>query len=76
MEDETEDEYTTCKVVLLGETGVGKTSIISRYVTNTFSDVLMTTTGASFATKKVDIDFGYKIKFQIWILQAMKDFVL
>ena len=66
MEDETEDEYTTCKVVLLGETGVGKTSIISRYVNNTFSDVLMTTTGASFATKKVDIDTGHKIKFQIW----------
>ena len=66
MGDETEDEYTTCKVVLLGEAGVGKTSIISRYVNNTFSDVLMSTTGASFATKKVDIDSEHKIKFQIW----------
>ena len=66
MDDDTDNEYTTCKVVLLGEAGVGKTSIISRYVSNTFSEVLMTTTGASFATKKVDIDDEHKIKFQIW----------
>ena len=66
MEDDAENEYATCKVVLLGEAGVGKTSIISRYVSNTFSDVLMSTTGASFATKKLDLDEEHKIKFQIW----------
>ena len=66
MDDDNDNEYITCKVVLLGEAGVGKTSIISRYVTNTFSDVLMSTTGASFATKKVEIDPEHKIKFQIW----------
>ena len=66
MEDELDDEYTTCKVVLLGEAGVGKTSIIARYVSNSFSDVIMSTTGASFANKKVEIDSDHKIKFQIW----------
>jgi small GTP-binding protein len=66
MEDDAEIDYTTCKVVLLGEAGVGKTSIISRYVNNTFSDVLMSTTGASFAIKKLEIDPEHKIKFQIW----------
>ena len=29
MGDEEEDEYTPCKIVLLGEAGVGKTSIIT-----------------------------------------------
>ena len=67
MPDEEEnDDFTVCKVVLLGETGVGKTSIISRYVHNNFSEVLMSTTGASFATKKLEIDSEHKIKFQIW----------
>ena len=66
MGDEDENEYMTCKVVLLGEAGVGKTSIISRYVTNSFSDVLMSTTGASYATKKIEFDDEHKIKFQIW----------
>ena len=66
MEDESEEEYTVCKVVLLGESGVGKTSIISRYITNTFSEIVMSTTGSSYATKKVEIDSENKIKFQIW----------
>ena len=65
MSEEDESDYETCKIVLLGEIGVGKTSIISRYVTNTFSDVMMSTTGASFATKKININ-DHKIKFQIW----------
>ena len=65
-DDEETDEYMICKVVLLGESGVGKTSIISRYISNTFSDVLMSTTGASFATKKLELDSDHKIKFQIW----------
>ena len=67
MSDEEEnDDFTVCKVVLLGETGVGKTSIISRYVLNQFSDVVVSTTGASYATKIIEIDKDNKIKFQIW----------
>ncbi len=68
MEDDDEDEnqYTTCKVVILGEAGVGKTSIISRYVTNQFFPVVISTTGASYSTKLLKIDNDNKIKFQIW----------
>ena len=76
MEDDSENEYTTCKVVLLGDAGVGKTSIISRYVGNTFSDVLMSTTGASFATKKLDIDSDKKSSFKYGIQLVRKDFCL
>ena len=52
------DSSIKCKVVLLGESGVGKTSIISRYTTNIFKDSLMTTPGANFITKKVE----FKVK--------------
>jgi len=56
-----------CKVVLIGESGVGKTSIISRYISNTFSSILTATPGASFATKTVYLqDFKQSIKFEIW----------
>ena len=56
-----------CKVVLIGESGVGKTSIISRYISNTFSSVLTATPGASFTTKTVYLqEYKQSIKFEIW----------
>ena len=50
MVDE-EKEAFPCKVVLIGESGVGKTSIISRYISNSFNSVLASTPGANFTTK-------------------------
>ena len=52
------------KCVILGECGVGKTSIINRYISNYFNTKCDTTLGASFYTKKYvlvnkvyDLDF-------------------
>ena len=56
-----------CKVVLIGESGVGKTSIINRYTSNTFSSVLTATPGASFTAKTVFLkEYNQSIKFEIW----------
>ena len=56
------------KAVLLGESGVGKTCIIGRFINNTFENNIMSTTGASYAGKTLSFDeFGGKcIKFEIW----------
>ena len=62
-----EEGALTCKVVLIGESGVGKTSIISRYVSNTFKSQLMATPGANFVTKNVLLeDENQSIKYEIW----------
>ena len=67
MADDEEKGSLPCKVVLIGESGVGKTSIISRYISNTFSSVLMATPGANFTTKTVFLkDEKQSIKFEIW----------
>ena len=66
MSDDEEDEYISCKVVLLGESGAGKTSILTKYVNNTFSEVVMTSVGSSFLTKIEDVDGKYKIMFKLW----------
>ena len=56
-----------CKVVLIGESGVGKTSIISRYMTDSFSSTLGSTPGANFTTKTVFLkNENQSIKFEIW----------
>lgn len=39
------------KVVLMGESGVGKTSIINRYIKDTFDEKLMSTVGVCFNSK-------------------------
>ena len=51
MAEEENYDYIIWKIVLLGQSNVGKTSIISRYVNNKFSDFIMSTTGATFASK-------------------------
>ena len=56
-----------CKVVLLGESGVGKSSIITRYTQNTFKSQRLATTGANFVTKTIILeDENKSIKFEIW----------
>ena len=67
MGDE-DDDAQTCKVVLLGESGVGKTCIIARFINNTFEENLISTTGASYAGKTMTFDEydGKSIKFEIW----------
>ena len=56
-----------CKVVLIGESGVGKTSIISRYISNKFSSLFAATPGASFTVKTVFIrEYKQSIRFEIW----------
>lgn len=53
------------KVVLLGEGCVGKTSVVVRYVQNSFNDKHLTTLQASFLTKKLNIA-GKRVELAIW----------
>ena len=56
-----------CKVVLIGKSTVGKTSIILRYTSNIFREAALSTQGANFVTKKVDFpQYKKTIKFEIW----------
>ena len=56
-----------CKVVLLGDSGVGKTCIISRYISGTFEANSASTNGASYASKIVKYDnLGKTLPLDIW----------
>jgi small GTP-binding protein len=56
------------KIVVLGSQGVGKTSLVSRYVKNQFTPASTTSTvGASFLTKRVvDDESDTVVRLQIW----------
>lgn len=53
------------KVVLLGDTGVGKSSLVLRFVTNNFKPYSESTIGASFMSKMITVN-SKPLKFQIW----------
>ena len=53
------------KVCLVGESGVGKTCIIDRFVKNIFREDEPPTVSASYSEKLIQLD-DYTIKFNIW----------
>ena len=60
-------EPESIKVVLLGESGVGKTSIISQFISHKFDPHRETSLSAQFTSKTLDFqDIGQSIKFDIW----------
>ena len=68
MEGEEEiEEVIACKVILIGGSGVGKTSIIARYIHNEFNSNSHSSSGASFSSKTIlNEDKNKSIKFEIW----------
>ena len=66
MTEEEDDQQIKIKVVLIGESGVGKTSIISRYISNSFNPLQNPTTASSYTSKIVEIENGKKVKFELW----------
>eukprot|EP01088_Endostelium_zonatum_P012127 TRINITY_DN262_c0_g1_i1.p1 TRINITY_DN262_c0_g1~~TRINITY_DN262_c0_g1_i1.p1 ORF type:complete len:204 (+),score=46.75 TRINITY_DN262_c0_g1_i1:18-629(+) len=54
------------KLLLLGESTVGKSSIVLRFVHDRFVDKLESTVGAAFTTKSVPLDDGVTVKYEIW----------
>ena len=63
-----------CKVVLIGETGVGKTCLISRFCHNKFESVFMPTPGASFTSKTLYIDeFDKVIQYEVRLISVLID---
>ena len=61
-----EDDYDYLfKVVLIGDSGVGKSNLLSRFTRNEFSLESKSTIGVEFATRSLTVD-GKVIKAQIW----------
>ena len=62
-----EEDPIPVKVVLLGESGVGKTSIISQFTANKFNPRCPTSVSAQFISKIIKFpQYNKSIKFDIW----------
>lgn len=60
-----EDVLTTLKILIIGESGVGKSSLLLRFTDDTFDPQLAATIGVDFKVKTLTVD-GNKAKLAIW----------
>jgi small GTP-binding protein len=66
-EEEEEETKKIIKVVLVGESGVGKTSIINRLINNEFNFDRHMTIGGNYALKKITLpQYDTKMHLEIW----------
>ena len=62
-----DDDYNfVFKIILLGDTSVGKTHLLSRYIKGQLPRSKFPTIGVEFATKPVPLKTGGTVRVQIW----------
>ena len=61
------------KFVIIGDSGVGKSNILLRYINNTFSDEFKATVGVEFGAKNLEVN-NRVYRVQIWDTAGQENF--
>ncbi|CAL6309652.1 unnamed protein product [Bathycoccus prasinos] len=61
MSNEHDDYDYLFKIVLIGDSGVGKSNILSRFTRNEFSVESKSTIGVEFATRSIELKYGTQL---------------
>ena len=59
------DYDSMAKVAVIGDSSVGKTNLLLRYVSADYTQTHIATIGIDFKVKTVNVD-NYRLKLQIW----------
>ncbi|CAF5100812.1 unnamed protein product [Rotaria magnacalcarata] len=61
------------KLVIIGDSAVGKSSLLSRYANNTFNESFIPTIGIDFACRTIQVD-GKTTKISFWDTAGQEQF--
>ncbi|CAF0946706.1 unnamed protein product [Rotaria sordida] len=62
------NETFSFKILIIGESSVGKSSLMTRFVDDTFQSAFVSTIGVDFKVRTLMID-NYPCKVQIWLVK-------
>jgi len=65
------DDAIFMKIIVVGDSGVGKTSILNQYCYNKFDEATFSTIGCDFCLKVIDDFEGKSIRLQLWDLAGI-----
>lgn len=67
-------QSSTKKVVIIGDSGVGKTAILNRYLYDKYDPESMPTLGSSTKSREIDIPGEGSIKLTLWDTAGQEKF--
>ena len=68
-----EDELISIKIILLGDTGVGKSAIIKRYIDNYYDDNITSNISSNFLEKIVKVK-NQNVRLEVWDTAGQEEF--
>ena len=63
------------KLLLIGDSGVGKTCILFRFSDDAFNNTFISTIGIDFKIKTIELSGGRTVKLQIWDTAGQERFL-
>lgn len=63
-----------CKIILVGDSGSGKTSILGRFTEDVFTESFLATIGVDFKIKTLVLNDGKVMKLQVWDTSGQERF--
>lgn len=60
----------TFKILIIGDSGVGKSSLMVRFVDDIFTNAYITTIGVDFKMSTINVD-GQQCRIQIWFVGCL-----
>ena len=61
------------KLLMIGDSGVGKTCLLLRYANDSFSPTFITTIGIDFKIKTINVQ-DQRVKLQVWDTAGQEDY--